>query len=446
MKIKSLKEAERYFLSYLPTSPKYTFTGALGLKRTKYLLKLLGNPQNKIKTIHIAGTSGKGSTAYFISSLLHAHGFRVGLHLSPHLLDIRERMEVNNAFLFEDVFVKYTNEIIPFVEKMKNSQFGTPTYFEVLTALAFYTFYRERVDYAVIETGLGGLYDATNAIGARRKAEVLTRIGLDHTKILGNTISKIAFQKAGIIRPHTIVVSAQQLPAAQRVINSVAKKNDSSVFYVKRDKNIKNIVTSADQTRFDFSFDTIALAGIRLGAIGEYQAENAGVALATLAALSKRDNFSLDENKIKTALRAAHFAGRFDVKKIKGKTVILDGAHNPQKMSSFIKSLKKVYPGKKFHFLISFKKGKDYPDILKHITPVATKITITDFYVANQDLTHISEEPHVIQKHLQKLGYKNIEITKNPKLAFQKVLAQNDDVITGSLYFLSVIYPLLPKI
>ncbi len=197
---KNYSQILSYLYGFIPDRYSLKFSGQAGIERTKYLLQLLDNPQEKIKVIHIAGTSGKGSTAYLISKLLQHHGFKVGLQVSPHLIDIRERFQINNQLIPEELFVRTFQEIKPTIEKAKNSHWGKLTFFEILVSFAFYFFWKNKVDYAVMETGLGGLYDGTNVVENKNKLVVLTKIGLDHQWILGSTYEKIASQKAGIIK------------------------------------------------------------------------------------------------------------------------------------------------------------------------------------------------------------------------------------------------------
>ena len=176
MKLRNLKEVEEFLFDQIPSFEKRKVPGQVGLDRTKYLMKLLGDPQEKIKIIHIAGTSGKGSTAHYLSQLLGCHGFKVGLSLSPHLVDIRERAQVGGKLLSEKKFVGYMNTLLTAFNKMKKYEYGTPTYFELVQALAFLAFYKERVDYAVIETGMGGTYDATNVVKNNSKMALITKL------------------------------------------------------------------------------------------------------------------------------------------------------------------------------------------------------------------------------------------------------------------------------
>ena len=271
-----------------------------------------------------------------------------------------------------------------------------------------------------METGLGGLYDSTNVVDRRDKVSVLTRIGFDHMAILGKTLKKITYQKATIINHDSQAIALDQSVEIKKVIKEVADDRQAKLDFVKK-------------------------VHLNLSLLGDYQMENAGLALKTLELLAKRDSFKNAKTKIKQVFRQAHFAGRFDIKKIRDRTVILDGAHNPLKMESFTAALKSKYQGKKFHFLIAFKKGKDYQNMLRYIVPLASKITITSFFVDNQDLINLSEKPKEIGRALEKLGFKNYKIIADSKKAFETILKETKDtvVITGSLYLLGEIYKII---
>ena len=448
MTIKNFAEAKQFLHSHIPRGVKQKFPGALGLERTRYFLKLIGNPQNKIKIIHIAGTSGKGSTAYLTSLILKALGFKVGLHISPHLLDLRERFQINNQLINKEKFCFYLNKLIPYIEKVKKSRFGPPTYFEVLVVLAFLIFFEEKVDYAVIETGLGGLYDATNTITNKNKVVILTKIGFDHKKILGKKLKEIAFHKASIIQKQNTTFSIWQKPSARKIINQIAKEKQAKVYYLKKDTNFKNIIINKTKVIFDFNFLDTRIKKLEIGLTGSFQAENSSLSLAAVLFLSRRDGFTLNIEKIKKALKKAYFPGRFETFEVNKKTLIIDGAHNPQKMANFIKNLKKIYPQKKFVFLIAFKKGKDYHKMLKYIIPLASQIIITQFFINNQDLIHLSEEPETIVKILQKENFYQYQVIKDLKNALKFALDQKDQpiVAAGSLYLISEIYSNLKTI
>lgn len=444
MKIRTFQQSEQYLYSFIQKDPKKRFPGELGLRRAKYLLSLLGNPQNKLKVIHIAGTSGKGSTSYFTSIILRSLGFKIGLHLSPHLVDIRERCQINNKLLSRSQFCRYLNLIIPSIEEMRKTELGPPSYFEILVALAYFIFWKEKVDFAVVEVGLGGLYDGTNIVTIENKLAVITRIGFDHTQVLGRTLEKIATQKAGIIMEKNTVVSIWQKSQVRRVIEQTAKKQNSEFFYIKENRNFKKINIDLKKTSFDFRFLKERQKNIELGLLGLYQAENCSLALAAVIILSKKYRFRLDFYKIRRILKKAHFQGRMQIVRVKDRTIVLDGAHNPQKIVALTKSLKSLYADKKFVFLFACLNTKNYNNMLKYITRLAQKIIVTTFRLDTFDMIHISERPEKIVTVLKKLNFLNYEIIKDPKEALNYVLTRGVEsqiiVATGSLYLISTIY------
>ena len=418
-KIASIKDVEKFLAKYIPKKIEGNFFGEKGLDRVRYFAKLLNNPQEKIKNIHIAGTSGKGSTAVIIGNVLYGLGFKTGLQLSPHLLDIRERCQVDNKLLEEEKFVKYFNKIIPVIQKVSKSKFGSPTYFEIITVLAWCIFRGENVNYAIIETGLGGFYDATNIIRNKNKIVVLTKIGKDHTEVLGKTIKEIAKQKAGIIQKNNTVFSMQQKSTATEVIKIVTKSNNSKIFYV------------YNNCKFD------------LGLRGDFQKENCSLALKVVDFLSNRDNFQLDEQVIRKTLLKIKFPGRFEKRQFGNAVVIFDGAHNAQKMTALVIALKNEYPEQKFDFLVAFKFKKEFTSMLQRITSIAESITITNFQNKKRDLGISAEMPIKIMRSLDKLNYINCKIISNSCKAFEKSLKQSRNrvlVVTGSLYLIAEIY------
>ncbi len=470
MVINNFKQAEAYLALHIPKNSQTTFPGELGLKRAKYFLNLLGRPQEKLKIIHVAGTSGKGSTCYLISSLLSSQGFKVGFHQSPHLTDVTERFQIKTSTSFsssnqnisKEEFISYLNKIIPIINQVDKTTYGSLTYFEILVGLAYLFFYEKKVDYVVIETGLGGRYDATNTVSRSDKLSVITKIGLDHVAILGKTIEAISLQKALIINKNSQAISTYQDPRAKKVIREVAKKKQAKVIFVsplsfrpsERSERVEESYSKDPSTSLGMTY--------KLGLIGDYQKENADLAIAIINFLSKRDGFVISQEKIKKVFETAKFAGRFDIKKIllaqasKNKMVIFDGAHNPQKMEAFISSLIKQFPNKKFNFLLAFKKGKDYQNMLKIIILKAAvgKIILTGFFTENQDMRNASEEPREIGRELNRLNQSsqlnqdsdrvNYEIIPSLKKAWKTILSNKDPiVVTGSLYLVGEIYRIL---
>ena len=453
--------------------------GDIGLRRAKYFMKLLKNPQNKIRVIHIAGTSGKGSTAHLISHILQSQGFSVGLSISPHVFDIRERMQINNQLANEKLVLKYFNQILPIILKMEKCKYGMPTFFEINVALAFFMFAKEKLGYAVMETGLGGTLDATNTVTSKNKICIITKLGLDHTQILGNTISKIASEKAGIIGTRNSVISHQS-----SVINTIKtrceKKN--AELNILNKKNYSIISSTANETVFNFHCvipvktgirpllkssvsnitkdiksgwipgqarndkeKKLSLKNIHLGLIGIHQAENCSLALACLSILSARDKFDVNEKSLRNALENITVTGRLEIRKINDKALIIDGAHNPQKMKALTSNLAKIYPSQKFTFVVAFKKGKDFKVMLKYIIPLADKILLTQFSTSGMDNHWNSIDNQEISAFFKSQKFKKFSIIGNKKSEIIKPIraSKKPVVITGSLYLISSIHTYL---
>lgn len=459
MKIETLAQFEDFLKTRIPTR-EALFMGDVGLQRSKYFMHLIGNPQNKMKVIHIAGTSGKGSTAYLTSHILQSQGFKVGLSISPHVFDIRERMQIKNSLPNEKLILKYFHQILPIIKKMEKSKYGSPTFFEINVGLAFYMFAKEKVDYAVIETGLGGTLDATNTVTSKNKICLITKIGLDHTEILGNTISKIASEKAGIIQKQNKVISHRSSVTALSVIKNRCCAQNANLQIIDK-KNYSTNSSTAKETVFDFSFkgtldsclrrndkvDALKIKNIRLGLIGLHQAENCSLALSCLSIISRRDKFKINEDALRRALSNIAIPGRMEIRKIENQIIIIDGAHNPQKMKAFTNNLANIYPKQKFTFLVAFKKSKDFKNMLKEIIPLADKIILTQFSTSGMDNHWSSIDNITISEFLLSQNFTNFSIIENKKSEILKSIRESKKpvVITGSLYFVGSIYLWLKK-
>jgi len=316
--------------------------------------------------------------------------------------------------------------------------------------MAFLYFYQNRLDYAVIETGLGGSYDGTNVVNRIDKLVIITKIGLDHTHILGKTLTDIARQKCGIIYPGNPVVTCKQYPQVQKVISATVKKKNSQLFTVLPKKNYKFAGFSKNKKdiTFNIKINQFFLKNISIDIPALYQIENAALAFTCINLVAKRDKFNINQTNLRKAFSNTNLPGRFTIKNFKNKTLILDGAHNPQKMSALVNSLQNLYPGEKFHILCAFKENKAFPKILRLIPAVAKDIIFTKFTTYDQDLVHQSVNPSYLADYLKKLGFFKYKVEPDFKKAFNKVLKHQDQqkiLITGSLYLLSKIYPLFEK-
>lgn len=445
--IKTKAQAITYLEQYIPKDREFKFPGELGLERTTYLLELLGEPQNKIKVIHIAGTSGKGSTSYLISVILRAAGFKVGLCVSPILLDTRERFQINNNLITEKEFYASLNKIVTAVAKVSKTKYGAPTYYEILVALTYYIFAKKQVDYAVIETGLGGLLDGTNVVTREDKVAVITQIGHDHIGILGKTLDKIAFQKAGIIHRHNLVVALKQHPKVLGVIRERVLQQKAKLYVVGKE-NTQNI-SLLPMPKFNFHYLGIDIRDIELQMMGSFQVQNCSLALATISLLSQRDKFTFDPGKIKAAINKAVFLGRMQQMNINNQKVVIDGAHNPQKMHMLAKNLASYFPNQKFNFMVSLRRGKNYKEILRQIVPLAKRIIVTPFedQTKAQGFSALAEDTKAIAQIFQSLNFKKYILYENSHEALEDLLKDMDSigVITGSLYLVSEMYPVLLK-
>lgn len=388
------------------------FPGELGIERVKNALKLFGSPQNELKIFHIAGTSGKGSTCYILSSILISQGFSVGLTLSPHILDIRERIQINNELISKEDFINLYTQV-------KETTKAYPlTYFEILTVMAFVYFKSKSLDFCVIETGLGGTFDATNVIDSSEKICLITRIGLDHTHILGNTVKEIAAQKAGIIGSSNKVFTVKQEAVVNETLESFA-----DITYVNSDK----------------------YSEFKVGLIGNYQKENASLALSAFDYLSQRENFQIDWTKVSNTLKELKLFGRFSEIKLEPleNKVVLDGAHNPQKIGAFVNALKEHFPEKDFVFVVAFKHGKDISENLKPIVKSAKKIYLTTY--KNEKYNYMPEDTDIInlKASIKALGFTNYEIEPNLNLLVKTLFNSKKElknciiVFTGSFYLIS---------
>jgi len=441
MPIKDFAQAKSFIYKHIDADPKKRFAGEFGLRRAVYFLQLLGNPQEKLKIVHIAGTTGKGSTAFYLSQLLFSQGFKVSLTLSPHLVDIRERCQINNRMIPKDRFVNALNRLLPAIERMEYSAFGSPSYFEILTALFFSVSIKEKVDYAIVETGLGGLYDGTNVVSRKDKLCLVTRIGLDHTEILGKTIEEIAVQKAGIIGSCNTVVKIRQEKEIDSVFTKKAVDQGGKIIFLDRGINYSNIRQKKDGLTYDFLFDDFRQK-ITLPSLGIFQAENSGLALLTLVVLSKRDGFAIDKKSVLGCLSKVNFSGRMEIFRIGRKKLIVDGAHNPQKMAGLAESLVKNRLEKAI-FVIAFRNGKDYPKMLDILVPLASRMILTGFATKDMDLVHRSEDTEKIAAYLKEKKFLSWQIEPDARSALTLALKGKGKtvVVTGSLYLLSAIYP-----
>ena len=349
---------------YLDEVSKYG--SVLGLESMRELLHRLGDPQNELKFIHISGTNGKGSVLAYLSTILTGAGYRTGRYISPTLFSYRERIQVDGEYIEKESLACHVTAIAAAAEDMQKAGLPSPTVFEIETALAFLYFKEKRCDIVTLEVGCGGLLDATNVI-TTTLMEVIASISMDHTDLLGDTLAKIAAQKAGIIKPDTMVVSAQQKSEAAQVIEDTCKEQHCILQMVDESK-ISNVHYGAEgQT---FSYKTWENVAISLA--GSYQIKNAALALEGVEALRKL-GYALSDQQVREGLLHTAWRGRFTTLR-RDPTVIIDGAHNPAAALELKESLERYFPGKTLYFVMGMFKDKDYAQVIDLTAPLARHI------------------------------------------------------------------------
>jgi dihydrofolate synthase/folylpolyglutamate synthase len=331
------------------------FSHAPGLETMRELCRLLGDPQDALRFVHIAGTNGKGSCAALTASILRASGRRTGLYTSPDLTDIRERIDVDGVDITPTAFVRLTERVAQAADRMQ-----APSFFELLTALGFLYFAQEQCGYVALECGLGGRYDATNVIKTPDCAVIMS-IGMDHTAILGDTLAKIAAEKAGIIKPGGTVVSAPQEPEALRVIEETCAERGASLHVVDI-SDLHPVSASLDGQVFSYK----NLKDLRIGLLGAHQMRNACAAVEAAWALG------IGEDAVRAGLAGARWPCRFELLR-REPPFVIDGAHNPHGAAALTAALAQVFPEQKFVFLMGVMADKDYGSILRRMEPLAER-------------------------------------------------------------------------
>lgn len=443
-RLHTFEEAKRW-LAYFALQQKAKNASGPNLERIRALLNRLGNPQEQLRIIHVAGTSGKGSTASAISSLLQSLGWRVGLHVSPHIFDVRERMQIGNEIILEERFVEIVNEMLPALRELEFSRIGLPTYFEILVAMSYLLFVRESVDVAVMETGMGGRFDATNTVEREDKISVVTNIGFDHTAYLGTTLRQIAWEKTGIIHAHNRVFSAEQRVVVRKVIERACREHRSLLSYC-GSQDVRRVRVRQHGTTFDLYGTEHCIRGITTNLIGEHQAKNIGLALRVVEEFCLRHKESLDEESIRSAIRHLRVPARFEIRSNRNRLMIFDVAHSPQKIRSLLTTLGKLWPHALVNFVIALGQSSDHAAILKLIRKKARKIILADFCVQDSDYPFRFFDPAVLQQLLLEQGFANAHIVRdNPEDALDMAQRDGDGpiVITGYFHFVAAIRRLL---
>lgn len=411
----------------------------LGMERINKLVEALGNPQKKFKVIHVAGTNGKGSITKALATIFTGQGIKTGSFISPHLVSITERININNQQISKGEFIKIYEEIEPTIQNLKETNPEMePSFFEIITAMALKYFEKNEIDLAVMEVGLGGRLDSTNVVES--DVSIISTIQKDHIKILGDTLEAIAGEKAGIIKKNNYVIIGDIPEGPKRVIKEKANSVEASKIYEYR----KDFDYA--KTRYSMNWNMINYSGIVnkfddlvFKSNGAYQPHNLSVALAVTEAFCEKNNIVLDEKKLRNSLKNYSWEGRFELIEYKNKRVILEGAHNVDGVKMLKKTVSLYTPFARKIALIGILDDKDISEMVKEIPEIFEKIIVTSVP------SHRSVNPKNVREELQKYSKTVIEYIENTEQAFEQFMKENYDYyfVTGSLYLVGYIKGLL---
>lgn len=401
-----------------------------GLSNSIALMQALGDPHRRFRSIHVAGTNGKGSTSMFLASMLQAAGYRTGLYTSPHLVDFTERIRINGAPISEARVVELAGRVRALAGDLPTpgqDSSAPPTFFEVTTAMAFSCFAEENVEVAVVEAGMGGRLDATNVITPL--VSVITNIDLEHTDYLGTTLEQIAGEKAGIIKTGVPVVTGVVQPEAAGVLERTAAKLGAPLYRMPQAFRPEHVAPGRVQ-RFAYRGIRTELADVAIGMLGRHQVGNACLALAAVECATDRD-LIVPEEAQRAGLAQAVWEGRLE-RVSERPDIYLDGAHNPASAQALAEALAELRPAyRDLVLVIGILKDKDRQGILESLLPLAGKVIVTQpLYARAMDAMTLADEVRRLHRSVETASTVAAAVDRS------RALAGRDDlvVITGSLF------------
>jgi dihydrofolate synthase / folylpolyglutamate synthase len=410
-----------------------------GLGRIEWLMEQLGNPQRRLKFIHVAGTNGKGSTCAFLNETLIRGGYDVGMFTSPYIERFTDRIRYNGHDIERGHVTEIANRLKPLAEQLEKMELGHPTMFELSTAMAILYFATVvHPDFVVWETGLGGRLDVTNIVTPI--ISVITNIGHDHMDLLGDSLEQVALEKAGIIKAGVPVVSAVEQPECREILLSVAAEKKSSLYLLGREFHYEpgEIALNKQVLQFESPFRPIRDVALSLN--GLHQLKNASVALMVLEVLRQYYALVLEDEDLYSAFRDTRWAGRLEMVS-ENPRILIDGAHNPEGLQSLAATLKgTTYPYRKLHLLMGMIANKNHRDSLRHILPLADTVTVTEPAWRKkcnaEDFAQLAGEVAVELKLDVEI---HVEVEWKKALEHVLRLMGPDDmaVVTGTLYLIS---------
>jgi len=444
----AFKETEHFLDSLLFAKPTPHFVAPkhadeppppFGIERLARFLQAAGNPHRTQKFLHITGTSGKTSTTYFLACLLETQGLTTGMFTSPPLCSLAEYFTINRQWPPVADIIQLVREFTPLLEREYAQQGASLSQFEFLCALALIYFARRPVDYTVLEVGLGGRHDATNVIECAA-VSIITNIGLDHTHLLGKTLPAIAQAKLGILKAGTPVLTAERRPELLTLFRQEAAQIGASVQALGVDFHVKNIAAGRDGTVFDYTSGQHCYRGLRTTMRGAYQAENAALALRALELVAAQSGQPIKTDDVRRGLQAAVIPGRCEFMPHDPR-VILDGAHNPEKIRQFAAYLKTQFTPEQVIFVCAFTSGKEPAEMLAPLLEISRAFYLTK----TLNSTRADEEPLYLKTVLNTLRPDvHAAIYLNPADALDAALdaaraRQQVVCVTGSLYLVALL-------
>jgi dihydrofolate synthase/folylpolyglutamate synthase len=407
----------------------------LGLERITEILRRLGNPEDQFRSIHIAGTNGKGSTAAMFDFVFQDAGYKTGRFTSPHLTSYRERFTVNGVKITKERLTRIVERIKPVLEVVSKEGFGDPTEFEVGTVIAFEFFAAEQVDVAIVEVGMGGRFDATNVL--RPVLSVITHIDYDHQSYLGNSLAEIAFEKAGIIKAGIPVIIGVQKPEIESYLLQIADLRGSLV-KLASDIGINKVGVAENGTEANYDKTCFGDIHVNLKLIGPHQALNCVNVLAGVELLIQT-GYKITQTGLISGLRKAIWPARMErIDRVKPLKLYLDGAHNPDGVKALVQTIQLLYPGQKVDLLVGIQNNRPLPEMAAILAPIAARAIVTE--VTGFKTATVTE----LGSYFEDQGVATVK-EPLPEKALRLLLASANSVAVaaGSLYLIGLLRSIL---
>lgn len=403
-----------------------------GLERMEEMLKGLNVKHQQLKFVHLAGTNGKGSTLHYLKEMLIAGGYRVATFTSPHIESVKERIMINDECISEKDFLRIFNHVMEYIDNLEQKDIF-PTQFEILTIIALMYFEEQKPDLVLMETGLGGRLDSTNVITSL--ISIITSISRDHTNVLGNSISGIAFEKAGIIKNNSYVITGVTNEEALSVIQNKAQEMHSVLYELDKHFQIKHLSSTNSGEAFSYIFQENAFEKCMISMLGKHQVQNASLAITAALLLDEKFGFILNDESIKAGLLRSNWKGRLETVS-KEPHIIVDGSHNEAGIRALIDTLQDRYSHKKIIFVTAALADKDVTSMMGMLEQVAHHIICTQFTMdraleAKKLVAHCKNTPSSYYNSWKTAIDKGVQMMDENSLL----------VVTGSLYFLYYVRP-----